>query len=129
MGFRHLHQARITKKVLIKAVIGFSLFVITGVVFYFIFPQEKYYYNDQNDFYVQDLDKDIEHALLMIKIQNPGNEHLIIEDLRLDENYRYNTESIKFCTIFGLIMVPAWIVLRFLNRLVYGEDGDTDEDW
>lgn len=129
MGFRHLKQARITKKVLIKAVIGFSLFVLTGIVFDFIFPVEKYYYNDQNDFYIQDIDKDVEDALFMIKFNNPGNDHLTLEDLRLDENFRYGTEGKKMWTIFGLIMVPAWIILRFLNRLLYGEDGDTDADW
>jgi len=126
MGVRHLYQARVTKNVLIKGTIGFSIFVIIGIVFTFIFPKEKYYdNNDKNHYSVQDADRDIEHALLIIKNRNPGNEHLTIEDLRLDENYRY--KPIKFCVIFGIIMVFAWIGLRFLNRLFYGEDDD--DDW
>jgi hypothetical protein len=80
MGFRHLKQARVTKKVFIKLGIGFLILTIMGIA---ICNADGYF--DLNSF---------------LKWEG-----------------------------FTLILLVSWICLRFLNRLIYGEDGDTDKDW
>ncbi|MFL2569758.1 MAG: hypothetical protein ACJ0QH_03515 [Flavobacteriales bacterium] len=80
MGFRHLKQAKLTKKHMIWICILYLVYSIFGI-------------------------------------------WTMSSEITFDFQEFLNWE------LLGIAFIVFWIFLRFLNRLIYGEDGDTDADW
>jgi hypothetical protein len=136
MGIKHLSQANIDRDLIKKALITFGIWTLLGIYFLFAFKTQKFDYIHNGQI----------HSVLVEKGKDPvleANSDILsglsysdkyipitISDLTKDESHN-GFEIYYFLKWEALFLALGvlWILLRYLNRLFYGEDGDTKDDW
>lgn len=136
MGIKHLSQANIDRDFIKKAVLIFGILTLVGIYFCFKFRTEKFDYTHNGQI----------HSVLVEKGKDPVLEansdilsglsysdkytRITISDLTKDESHNgFDIYSFLKWEAFLLLMGVVWILSRYGNRLIYGEDGDTKNDW
>ena len=136
MGIKHLSQANIDRDFIKKALITFVILTLVGIYIHFAGKTQKFDYIHNGQI----------HSVLVEKGEDPLSEAntdillslsyadkytpITISDLTKDESHNgFDIYSFLKWEAFLLLMGIVWILLRYGNRLIYGEDGDTKDNW
>lgn len=136
MGIKHLSQANIDRDFIKKALIAFGILTLVGICILFAGKTQKFDYIRNGQI----------HSVLVEKGEDPVYEAntdillslsyadkytpITISDLTKDESHNgFNIYMFLKWEAFLLLMGIIWILARYMNRLLYGEDGDTKDDW
>ena len=135
MGIEHLSQAHPDANFIVKALIAFVVFSFINFSISSSGDQENY------DFVFEGK----HHSVVVEKGEDPVFEAQFLVNIleELKGKYPPNVTQISKSDItkrskfdlfwrfegFLVIMGIVWIILRYLNRLAYGEDHHTNDDW
>ena len=126
MGFKHLHEANpFKKKFLIKVAIYYSILTLVSCYITFgIDSEDTYdfvYMGVEYKIIVREGENPIDNAKSRVHFLTPGVEPIITEkDLIKRSKFSF---FLKMQWAWFLIII-AWIIARFFNRLLYGDDPD-----